>query len=97
MSLMRNCWGGSQVETAAKRVIELIRSRQSTRPQRVELLKQLREGQGVSQVELAELLGVKQPTVSKMERQRVVRMKPLFGFAESQRNASPTQSWSCMK
>jgi DNA-binding XRE family transcriptional regulator len=68
---------------AAKRVVGLLRSRQRTKPQRVELLKQLREGRGVSQVELAELLGIKQPTVSKMERRDDVNVSTLRRFVEA--------------
>ena len=60
-----------------------FRSRQRTKPQRVELLKQLREGRGVSQVELAELLGIRQPTVSKMERRGDVNVSTLRRFVEA--------------
>lgn len=70
-------------EEAAKRVVDLLRSRQRTRPHRVELLKQLREGRGVSQVELADLLGIKQPTVSKMERRDDVNVSTLRRFVEA--------------
>ena len=47
------------------------------------MLKQLREGRGVSQVELAELLGIKQPTVSKMERRDDVNVSTLRRFVEA--------------
>lgn len=71
------------VGEAAKRVVELLRSRQRTKPQRVELLKELREGRSVTQVELAELLGIRQPTVSKMERRGDVNVSTLRRFVEA--------------
>ena len=71
------------VEEAARRVVALFRSRQRTKPQRVELLKHLREGRGLSQVELAELLGIRQPTVSKMERRGDVNVSTLRRFVEA--------------
>ena len=71
------------VEEAARRVVALFRSRQRTKPQRVALLKQLREGRGLSQVELAELLGIRQPTVSKMERRDDVNVSTLRRFVEA--------------
>ena len=73
----------ADADAAAERVIELIRSRGRTKPQRAELLKHLRLGRGVSQVELAELLGIKQPTVSKMERRNDVNVSTLRRFVEA--------------
>lgn len=70
-------------DEASRRVVALFRSRQRTKPQRVELLKQLREGRGLSQVELAELLGIRQPTVSKMERRGDVNVSTLRRFVEA--------------
>jgi predicted transcriptional regulator len=48
----------------------------------VELLKELRERRGVTQVELAERLGVSQASVSKLERRGNVSMRTLRGFVE---------------
>lgn len=64
-------------ELAARRVVELIRTRRPTEPQRVRMLQELREQRRVSQVALAARLGVRQPTVSKLERREDVALSTL--------------------
>jgi DNA-binding XRE family transcriptional regulator len=73
----------SEPDEVAERIIQLLRSRRRTKPQRVELLKQVREGRGLSQMQLAELLGIRQPTVSKMERRDDMNVSTLRRFVEA--------------
>lgn len=70
-------------EAVAERIVELVRSRQPTVPQRVRLLQELREQRRVSQVELATKLGVRQPTVSKIERRDDVALSTLRRYVEA--------------
>lgn len=60
-----------------QRAVEALQSKKRTKPQRARLLRDLRQGRGVSQVQLAEALGVKQPTISKMERREDMNLSTL--------------------
>jgi DNA-binding XRE family transcriptional regulator len=66
-----------------ERVAELLRTRGSTQPERVRLLQELREQQHVSQVTLAVKLGVRQPTISKIERREDVNLSTLRRYIEA--------------
>ncbi len=68
---------------AATRVAQLVHSRERTTPQRVRLLLELREQRQISQVALAEKLGVRQPTVSKIERRDDVALSTLRRYIEA--------------
>jgi DNA-binding XRE family transcriptional regulator len=68
---------------AADRAADLIRSRARTEPVRVHLLQALREQRKVSQVAIASKLGVKQPTVSKIERRDDVALSTLRRYVEA--------------
>jgi DNA-binding XRE family transcriptional regulator len=72
-----------ETEAAVERIVELIRSRTRTEPQRVHLLQSLREQRHVSQVAVASRLGVKQPTVSKIERREDVALSTLRRYVEA--------------
>lgn len=65
------------------RVAELLRTGARTQPQRVRMLQELREQQQVSQVTLAGKLGVRQPTISKIERRRDVNLSTLRRYIEA--------------
>ena len=69
--------------SAAARIASLVRSGARTRPQRVQVLQELREKRQLSQVALADRLGVKQPTVSKIERRDDVNVSTLRRFVEA--------------
>lgn len=64
-------------DAVVARLATLLRARTRTEPQRVRLLQELRERQQVSQVALADKLGVRQPTVSKIERREDVNLRTL--------------------
>ena len=70
-------------ESVVARIASLARSGGRTQPQRVLLLQELREKRHVSQVDLANRLGVKQPTVSKIERRDDVNLSTLRRFVEA--------------
>ena len=70
-------------EAVVDRVAALLQSRDRTRPQRVQLLQELREQRKVSQVALATKLGVRQPTVSKIERREDVALSTLRRYVEA--------------
>ena len=65
------------------RVAELLQARGRTEPQRVRLLQELRERQQVSQVALADKMGVRQPTVSKIERREEVNVSTLRRYVKA--------------
>jgi DNA-binding Xre family transcriptional regulator len=65
------------------RVASLVQSGARTEPQRVHVLQELREKRQISQVALAERLGIKQPTVSKIERREDVNLSTLRRFVEA--------------
>lgn len=66
-----------------ERVAELLRTGARTQPQRVRLLQELREQQQISQVELAARLGIRQPTISKIERREDVNLSTLRRYIEA--------------
>lgn len=70
-------------EDVAARIVTLVRSGQRTSPQRVHLLQELREHRNVSQVALATKLGIRQPTVSKIERREDVALSTLRRYVEA--------------
>jgi DNA-binding XRE family transcriptional regulator len=70
-------------EAVVRRITSLIRSGDRTVPQRVHVLQELREKRHISQVALADRLGVKQPTVSKIERREDVNLSTLRRFVEA--------------
>lgn len=70
-------------EGVVDRIAALVRSKGRTEPQRVHLLQELREQRKVSQVALASTLGVKQPTVSKIERREDVALSTLRRYVEA--------------
>jgi DNA-binding XRE family transcriptional regulator len=69
--------------SVVERVAELLRFGARTQPQRVRLLQELREQQRVSQVELAARLGIRQPTISKIERREDVNLSTLRRYIEA--------------
>jgi DNA-binding XRE family transcriptional regulator len=66
-----------------ERIAALIRCKQRTEPERVHLLQELREQRKISQLDLASKLGVKQPTVSKIERREDVALSTLRRYVEA--------------
>lgn len=60
-----------------ERVRALLKTKARTMPQRVRLLQDLREKRHFTQVDLAGKLGVRQPTVSKIERREDVNLSTL--------------------
>jgi DNA-binding Xre family transcriptional regulator len=68
---------------AVDRIVHLTRTRGRTEPQRVRLLQDLRAKRRVTQSELADRLGIRQPTVSKIERREDVAFGTLRRFVEA--------------
>ena len=64
-------------DVVVERIRTLLRSNARTLPQRVRLLQELRKKRHVSQMDLAGKLGVRQPTVSKLERREDVSLSTL--------------------
>lgn len=65
------------------RISELVTRRARTEPQRVRILQELRERRRVSQVTLAAMLGVRQPTVSKLERREDINLSTLRRYVKA--------------
>lgn len=65
------------------RIRHLLKTRSATEPQRVRLLQDLRTRRNVAQTTIASRLGVKQPTVSKIERRDDVTLSTLRRFVEA--------------
>jgi len=65
------------VDSACERAVEILRTGQHTRPIDPVALRRLREARGISQVELADLMGIRQATVSKMEHRRDLNLSTL--------------------
>ena len=70
-------------EAVVERIRALLRSKTRTAPQRVRLLQELREKRHISQVDLAGKLGVRQPTVSKIERREDVNLSTLRRYIKA--------------
>lgn len=70
-------------EAVLTRVATLMSARRRTEPQRVRLLQELRERQHVSQIALADKLGVRQPTISKIERREDVQVATLRRYVRA--------------
>jgi DNA-binding transcriptional ArsR family regulator len=67
-----------------QRIARLFRTHTRTEPERVRLLRELREKRGnVSQVDVAGRLGIRQPTVSKLERREDVNLSTLRRYVEA--------------
>ena len=66
-----------------ERLVELLRTGIRTEPQRVRLLQELRERRELSQVVLASKLGIRQPTLSKMERREDVNLSTLRRYVQA--------------
>jgi DNA-binding XRE family transcriptional regulator len=69
--------------SVVERVAELLRTSARTQPQHIRLLQELREQQHVSQLVLAKRLGVRQPTISKIERREDVNLNTLRRYIEA--------------
>ncbi len=65
------------------RVVRLLQTGRRTEPQRVRLLRELRARRKVAQTTIATRLGVRQPTVSKMERREDLSLDTLRRFIEA--------------
>lgn len=72
-----------RAEGVVDRIAALVRAKERTSPERVHLLQELREQRKISQVALASMLGVKQPTVSKIERREDVALSTLRRYVEA--------------
>lgn len=70
-------------EAVRARLAALVSSRRRSEPQRVRLLQELRERQHVSQVALADKLGVRQSTISKIERREDVQVATLRKYVRA--------------
>ena len=66
-----------------ERLTMLAHLSERTKPQRVRLLQDLRSKRKVTQEDLADRLGVKQPTVSKLERREDVNLSTLRRYVEA--------------
>ncbi len=69
--------------TAADRLAELVRTGGDTEPMRQRFLQELRQLAELSQVELAERLGMKQPTLSKLEARDTVSLDALHRVTQA--------------
>jgi DNA-binding XRE family transcriptional regulator len=70
-------------EAIVNRVNQLFRAKGITKPQRVRLLQELRERLQVSQVAVADKLGIRQPTISKIERREDVNLSTLRRYVRA--------------
>lgn len=67
----------ADADQAFARILEVLEKGMRTQPPREVALRRLREAKHISQVELAELMGVRQATISKMERQTDMNVSTL--------------------
>ena len=65
------------------RLAHLVRAKERTEPQRVHLLQDLRSKRQVTQNEVADRLGIRQPTVSKIERREDVNLSTLRRYVKA--------------
>lgn len=70
-------------EALVDRLGALVRRKARTEPVRARLLQDLRSKRHVTQVELADRLGIRQPTVSKIERREDVNLSTLRKYVEA--------------
>lgn len=66
-----------------QRLMSLVHLSERTEPQRVRLLQDLRSKRKVTQEDLADRLGIKQPTISKLERREDVNLSTLRRYVEA--------------
>jgi DNA-binding Xre family transcriptional regulator len=71
------------VESARRRLGELLRKRERTIPLSETMLQKIRQSRNMSQEELAERLGVQQSAVSRLERRADVRLNTLRHFVSA--------------
>ncbi|WP_159396706.1 helix-turn-helix domain-containing protein [Sorangium cellulosum] len=70
-------------EGALARIVEVLEEGVRTQPPDEHVLKRLREARGASQIAIAELMGVRQATISKIERRRDLNVGTLRRFVEA--------------
>lgn len=70
-------------DSLCERLGDLVRDNSRTEPQRVRVLQELRERRSVSQPALATRLGIRQPTLSKMERREDMNLSTLRRIVEA--------------
>jgi predicted XRE-type DNA-binding protein len=73
----------ADADRAVARTVELLRGGQRTRPRREMFLQKLREQRQISQESLADLIGVRQGSVSKAERREDMLISTLRAFVEA--------------
>jgi DNA-binding XRE family transcriptional regulator len=71
------------LDGAFERIVGLLQNGGKTEPPDQSTLRRLREVQGVSQVDLAELMGIKQASLSKMERRADMNVSTLKRIIEA--------------
>ena len=65
------------------RLLQLLKTRGRTEPDRIRFLQELRTRRNVAQTTLAARLGIRQPTVSKIERREDLNLNTLRRFVEA--------------
>lgn len=70
-------------DAVVARLLQLIKSRRRTEPDRIRFLRELRTRRSVAQTTMAARLGIRQPTVSKMERREDLNLNTLRRFVEA--------------
>ena len=73
----------ADARSVADRLVHFVRAREKTEPQRVLLLQDLRSRRQVTQSNVADHLGIRQPTVSKIERREDVNLNTLRRYVEA--------------
>jgi len=73
----------AEEESLVDRLAHLAQAKRKTEPQRVHLLQALRSKRHVTQNEVADRLGIRQPTVSKIERREDVNLSTLRRYVEA--------------
>jgi DNA-binding XRE family transcriptional regulator len=73
----------AEEESLVDRLAQLTRAKRKTEPQRVHLLQDLRSKRRVTQNDVADRLGIRQPTVSKIERREDVNLSTLRRYVEA--------------
>ncbi len=70
-------------DAVVARLLQLIKTRRRTEPDRIRFLQELRTRRSVAQTTIAARLGIRQPTVSKMERREDLNLSTLRRFVEA--------------